>query len=178
MKSFCLLALAVFFSIIQLHAQVENTSYTTAFGEKVLQLSIVVPAEKAQVWKLFTTEEGLKKWIAPVVKLNMKTGGFIRTNYDKTKTADDSSSIQLGIINYIENELITLKVNLNNNFAADVKADDKNLQEILRFVDMGNGKTKIISTMVGWGNTDNWNKTYAFFEKGNDWTFKEMLKLF
>ncbi|MGN6615691.1 MAG: SRPBCC domain-containing protein [Ilyomonas sp.] len=178
MKIFCLLTLTVFFSITQLHAQVENTSYTTAFGEKVLQLSIIVPAEKTQVWKLFTTEEGLKKWIAPVVKLNMKTGGFIRTNYDKTKTADDSSSIQLGIINYIENELMTLKVNLNDNFAPDVKADDKNLQEILQFVEMGNGKTKIISTMVGWGNTDNWNKTYAFFEKGNDWTYKEILKLF
>lgn len=178
MKNIFLLSITVFISIVQLHAQVENTSYTTAFGEKVLQLSIVAPMDKANVWKLFTTEEGLKKWIAPVVKLNMKTGGFIRTNYDATKSADDSSSIQLGIINYIENELITLKVNLNDNFPPDVKADDKNLQEILQFVDVGNGKTKIISTMVGWGNSDNWNKTYAFFEKGNDWTYREMLKLF
>lgn len=178
MKISCLLFLTICFSTMQLQAQVENTSYTTAFGEKVLQLSIVVPAEKAEVWKLFTTEEGLKKWIAPVVKLNMKTGGFIRTNYDATKNADDSSSIHLGIINYLEDELITLKVNLNDNFPPDVKADDKNLQEILQFVDAGNGKTKIISTMVGWGNSDNWNKTYAFFEKGNDWTYKEILKLF
>jgi len=73
---------------------------------------------------------------------------------------------------------MTLKVDLNNSFPVDVKAGDKNLQEIIQFTDAGNGKTKLVSTMVGWGQEDNWNKAYSFFEKGNDWTFKEIMKLF
>jgi uncharacterized protein YndB with AHSA1/START domain len=159
-------------------AQVTNSSSTTQYGERVLQLSITVPMKKNEVWKLFTTDEGLKKWIAPVAKIDMRTGGNIRTNYDKTRTFDDSTSIRLDIINYLEYELLTLKVNLNSSFPAEIKKEDKNLQEILQFVDTGRGKTKIISTMVGWGQGNDWNTAYSFFEKGNDWTFKEILKLF
>lgn len=176
-KSFFLISLFIipFFGI---KAQVTNSSYVTQFGERALQFSIVVPANKTEVWKLFTTEKGLVKWIAPVVKTNMKTGGWIKTNYDTTKTADDATAIQLDIINYLENEMLTLKVNLNNNFPEEAKNEDKNLQEIIQFVDMGNGNTKIISTMVGWGQGNHWDKTYKFFEQGNEWTYKEFLKLF
>jgi len=160
------------------NAQVSNTSYVTQYGDKVLQLSIIVPATVKEVWKLFTTDEGLKKWIAPVAKIDMKIGGSIRTNYDSNKTVDDSSSIKLDIINYIEYEMLTLKVNLNNSFPAEAKKEDKNLQEILQFVKVGEHETKIISTMVGWGQGSNWDKAYSFFEKGNVWTYKEILKLF
>ncbi len=32
--------------------------------------------------------------------------------------------------------------------------------------------------MVGWGQGADWEKSYNFFEKGNAWTFQQMLKLF
>ena len=32
--------------------------------------------------------------------------------------------------------------------------------------------------MVGWGQGSYWDKTYTFFEKGNEWTYIEFLKLF
>ena len=161
-----------------INAQVTNSSYVTEFGEKALQFSIEVPTARIEVWKLFTTDKGLEKWMAPVVKTNMRIGGWIRTNYDKTKTTDDTTAIQLDIINYLENEMLTLKVNLNDNFPIEAKNEDKNLQEIIQFIDLGNGTTKIISTMVGWGKGSYWDKTYSFFEKGNEWTYKEFLKLF
>jgi len=161
-----------------LHAQVTNTSYVTQYGEKVLQFSIVVPADIPETWKLFTTDKGLKRWIAPVAKIDMRIGGSIRTNYDERKTIDDTTSIKLDIINYIEYEMLTLKVNLNNSFPQQAKNEDKNLQEIIRFVKAGDNRTKIISTMVGWGQGTHWDKAYSFFEKGNKWTFTEMLKLF
>jgi len=164
-----------FFSI---QAQVINSSYVTKFGEKALQFSVIVPTNRVEVWKLFTTDKGLEKWIAPVVKTNMKIGGWIRTNYDKSKTTEDTTAIQLDIINYLENEMLTIKVNLNNNFPQDAKNEDKNLQEIIQFIDIGKGKTKIISTMVGWGQGKHWDTAYTFFEKGNEWTYKELLKLF
>lgn len=159
-------------------AQVTNSSYVTKFGEKVLQFSIIVPTSRLEAWKLFTTDEGQEKWMAPVVKSNIKIGGWIRTNYDRTKTTDDTTTIQLDIINYLENEMLTLKVNLNSNFPKEAEIEDKNLQEIIQLVDIGKRKTKIISSMVGWGQGSHWDKTYAFFEKGNEWTYKEFLKLF
>ncbi|CAN5421998.1 hypothetical protein BH11BAC2_BH11BAC2_22270 [soil metagenome] len=74
MKLLLLINLFIF-SFVGIQAQVTNSSYVTKFDEKVLQLSIVVPIDRAEVWKHFTTDKGLQKWIAPVVKTNMKIGG-------------------------------------------------------------------------------------------------------
>lgn len=165
-------------SFFVVKAQAVNSSYVTEFGEKALQFSIIVPGERAEVWKLFTTDQGLTKWIAPVVKTNIKTGGWIKTNYDKSKKADDETAIRLDIINYLDHQMLTLKVNLNDHFPPEAQNEDQNLQEIIQFVEIEKGKTKIISTMIGWGQGSHWDKTYTFFEKGNEWTYNELLKLF
>lgn len=161
------------------HAQsVKNTSYTTQTGEKVLRLETVLPVDINEAWQLFTTDTQLMKWIAPVAHIELKTGGYILTNYDKAKSLTDSSSIKLDIINYLEREIMTLKVNLNSHFSPKVKAEDGNLQEIIQFVYISPKETKVISSMVGWGKGEDWDKTYGFFERGNIWTYEEMLKIY
>jgi len=159
------------------NAQVENTSYINKSNEKVLQLSIIVPLEVREAWKFFSTDSKLSQWIAPVVHIELKNGGYIATNYDKTKALSDTSSIKLGILSYLENELLILKVELNNNFSKKVQEEDLNLQEIIQFVSIAPGQTKIISSMVGWGQGKDWENAYDFFVKGNEWTYKELLKL-
>ena len=178
MKKILLVALIILCALFVNAQSVKNTSYTTKSGEKVLRLELELPIDKASAWELFTNDSALQKWIAPLAHIELKTGGSIITNYDKNKTLSDSSSIKLGIINYIENELITFKVNLNDHFALSVRNEDGNLQEIVQFIDSGQGKTKIISSMIGWGQGPEWDKTYNFFVKGNTWTYEEMSKLF
>ncbi|MEO8794981.1 MAG: hypothetical protein ABI390_05905 [Daejeonella sp.] len=155
-----------------------NTSYTTQTDEKVLRLEFVLPLDKNEAWHLFTTDEQLKKWIAPLAHIELKTGGYILTNYDKTKSLADSSSIKLNIINYLEQEQITLKVKLNDNFPKSIQNEDGNLQEIIQFVKVGPKSTKIISSMIGWGQGEQWTNAYNFFVKGNIYTYKELIKLF
>jgi uncharacterized protein (TIGR03067 family) len=144
-------------------------------GERVLRLEVVLPVATKEAWKLFSTQKGLKKWIAPVVALDFRIGGEIVTNYDSTKSASDPGSIRLPIMNYLDGELITLRVNLNSKFAEKVRREDKNLQEIIQLVDLGGGKTRIISSMLGWGSGPEWDKAYEFFHHGNEWTFKQMI---
>lgn len=173
--------LGVLFLICVLAAKaqsVKNTSYITQTGEKVLRLESVLPIDIQGAWQLFTNDAQLIKWIAPVAHIELKTGGFILTNYDKTKPLSDSTSIKLGIINYLENEMLTLKVNLNSNFSPKIISEDGNLQEIIQFVYISPKQTKVISSMIGWGKGEDWEKTYGFFERGNIWTYEEMLKLY
>ena len=170
--------IAILFNFLNLNAQVDNISYTTKTGEKVLQLSVTLPVNRDKAWKLFTDDDQLIKWIAPVAHIDLKTGGSIITNYDSSKPLSDSSSIKLGIINYLENEMITFKVELNDHFSKKLQNEDQNLQEVIQLIDLGNGKTKIVSSMIGWGKGADWDKTYDFFVAGNKYTYEEMLKLF
>ena len=154
----------------------KNTSYKNTSGEKVLRLEIMLPVDISTAWKLFTTDEKLKKWIAPLAHIELKSGGFIITNYDTTKTLQDSTSIKLPITSFIDNELLVLKVILNGNFPESVRDSDENLQEVIQFKKIDDNNTLIISSMIGWGNTKDWENTYEFFVRGNEYTYKELLK--
>jgi hypothetical protein len=175
MKWICLLL--VLFTSLTSKAQIENTSYINASKEKVLRLAMIVPMEVKEAWKYFSSDSLLSKWIAPLAHIELKNGGYLITNYDQSKSLDDSSSIKLGIVSYLENELIIFKVDLNSNFSKKVQEEDQNLQEIIQFIPVKGGKTKIVSSMIGWGEGKDWEKTYDFFVQGNEWTYTELLKL-
>ena len=130
-----------------------------------MRLEITLPVDLTTAWKLFTSDEKLKKWIAPLAHIELKSGGYIITNYDSTRQLSDSSSIKLPIISFIDNELLVFKVILNDNFAKSFRNSDKNLQEIIQLKKVGNQQTQIISSMIGWGKGSDWNKTYDFFVK-------------
>ena len=168
---------ALFLLIRSIHSQtVENTSYKNQSGERVLRIESTLPISLTEAWDLFTTDEKLKKWIAPLAHIELRSGGYIITNYDSTKHFSDSSSIKLPILSFIDNELLVLKVNLNNNFVKQVRDQDENLQEIIQFKKIDATHTKIISSMTGWGEGTDWDKTYDFFARGNEWSYKELLK--
>ena len=98
--------------------------------------------------------------------------------YTTAKSLSNSSFIKLGIINYLKQELLTLKVEINDNFLKNLQNEDENLQEIIQFEYIGPKETKIILSMTGWGQGEEWVKTYEFFVKGNLWTYEQLIKLY
>ena len=153
-----------------------NSSFIAANGERFLRFEIILDTTIAETWKLIATEEGIKKWMAPVAILDLRIGGMLKTNYNETAKIDDKGTITLGIISYIPSEILTYKITLNELFAEKCRKEDKNLQHIIQLKSLGENKTKIISTMVGWGQGKEWDEAYTFFEKGNEWTFQKLLK--
>ena len=173
----CYSIVLLFFATMTVHGQtIKNTSYKNQSGEKVLRLECILPVSLADAWELFTLDEKLKKWIAPLAHIELKAGGYIITNYDKSKSLTDSSSIKLPITSFIDNEILVLKVILNDHFVKSVRESDANLQEVIQFVKIDDKNTKIVSSMIGWGTGTDWDNTYDYFVKGNEWTYKELLK--
>ena len=72
--------------------------------------------------------------------------------------------------------MLVLKVNLNGNFAKSVRDSATNLQEVIQFVKVDDQHTKVASSMLGLGTGTDWDKTYDFFAKGNEWIYQQLLK--
>jgi len=154
---------------------VVNTSFTDN-SERFLRFEMVVDKPVKETWKLFSTAEGMKTWAAPVVKMDLRVGGVVQTNYDSTAKIGDKGTITLPIANYIPNEMITFKVELNDVFSKKCREEDQNLQEVILLEPVGENQTKIISTMSGWGEGKEWDKTYSFFQEGNKWSYEQLIK--
>ncbi|MEO6668859.1 MAG: SRPBCC domain-containing protein [Ferruginibacter sp.] len=157
---------------------VMNLSFVSENGEKFLRFEMEVDTPVAEVWQAIATEEGVKTWMAPVAKLDLKTGGTVQTNYNIASRIGEEGTISLGIINYMPNELLIYKITLNNMFPEKCRKEDKNLLEIIQIKPVSKIRTKIISTMVGWGVGKEWDKTYSFFERGNKWSYQQLIKRF
>lgn len=170
--------LALSYGLTASAQDVTTTNVVTETKERVLRLEAIIPASPTEVWKAFATEEGLKKWIAPVVALDLRNGGTLSTHYDKKAVIGSPGTIRLGIVHYLERELITYKVKLTPSFSQKLRDEDQNLQEIVQILPWNNGTTKVVSTMVGWGTGREWDETYNFFTKGNAWTYKQLIKSF
>lgn len=141
----------VFFwnKMMDFYNKFKKTSYKNQSGEKVLRLECTLPISLKETWKLFTTDEKIQKWIAPLAHIELKSGGYIITNYDKSKSLSDSSSIKLPIINFIDNEILVLKVILNDNFVKSDRENDANLKEVIQFIKVDNKHTKVVSSLIG-----------------------------
>jgi uncharacterized protein YndB with AHSA1/START domain len=56
-------------------AQSPAKAATTPAADKVLMLEVMVPAPIAEVWKAFTTSEGLSTWLTPSAVVDLREGG-------------------------------------------------------------------------------------------------------
>jgi uncharacterized protein YndB with AHSA1/START domain len=156
-------------------AQTVVTHQKSASGERVLLVEATVAQPPERVWKAFATEEGARCWVAPAVQLDFRTGGSMQSNYDAKAGVGGPGTIRLGITNVIENELLTYKIKLTDSFSKQLQAEDGNLQEVVRLERQPDGGTRVVAQMLGWGTGPEWDKTYDFFARGNDWSLKQLV---
>lgn len=146
--------------------------------DRAVRVEKVIDAPPAQVWKAFSTAEGLRRWAAPVVAVDLRPGGWMRSHYDKLKSLGAPGTIHLDVLSVIEGELVTYKVNLTERFPAALRAEDAHLQEVVRLEPTADGRTRLVSVMTGWGAGRQWDDAYAFFAKGNEYTYAKLAALF
>lgn len=146
--------------------------------ERVLRIEKVVNAPPAEVWKALSTDEGVRRWAAPLATVQLRAGGWLRAAYDKTKSLGGPGVIHSDVLSVIPGELAVYKVNLTDQFPAKARMEDARLQHVLRLEPAEGGKTRVISTMVGWGSGKEWEEVYDFFAKGNDWSLNQLAAAF
>lgn len=172
----CVVVLTTVFCIPITAQNPRKSSYVTKTGEKVLRFETIIAAPSKIVWRAFTEEKSLSSWIAPVASIEMKIGGNLSANFDKNAKLGDSGTIYSRIINYIEDELITFKVELTNEFQKKAQEEDQDLQEIIQIIDLGKGTTKVVSSTIGWGKGKEWDEAYNILSAGNEWTYQQLVK--
>lgn len=103
------------------------------------------------VWVAFTTGEGLRAWMAPLVEIDLAVGGKMRSNYDPDGEIGDENTIENTILCYDPGRMLALKATkFPEGFAyADAAAGT---WSIFYFEKISPARTRV--TVVGLGYTD------------------------
>lgn len=156
---------------------VENTSFVEANGQRVLQLSILVPAGPDKVWEALSTEAGWKTWASPTAYVDLKVGGTIETNYTAGKAKGDPSNIVNRIEAYVPGRMLAIR-NIQapkGFFSTDAFGQTAT---ILELDPVAEGQTRVTLTNVGYGQGADFDSVYNHFEWGDAYTLAELAKRF
>lgn len=169
--TFCIL------TITQLtYGQATSHTDTLPSGELMLKQEIVINTSVDNVWKAFTEPEQWKKWATPVVQIDFRINGIIRSNYDPNAKIGDKGTITLHIPFYIPKQQIVMQAEIADNFPEFAKSEEKNLYTVNEFQKISDQQTKVIIYGIGYKNEPRWQELLHFFIQGNEMMLNNLKK--
>ena len=136
-----------------------------------------VKAPVEDVWKAWTTKEGIESWMVAKTEIDLRVGAIWRTSYSKESNLNDEASIHQEILAYDPGRMLsfrTVKPPKGFPFPAAIS----NTWTVVYFEPLDPKHTKITIRMVGYEQDGESQKMRAFFERGNKATLESFLKKF
>lgn len=150
-----------------------DCSYTEADGTRTLCFELVVPAAQAEIWRLFTTTDGLGSWVAPVAAIDLRIGGIWEASYRPDGRIGDPANIRNRVLSYVPLRMLSIAV---DSAPPDFPEADlaRSVWTVLEFEPAGQTKTRVRVSMLGYRNGEGFERLYARFSSGNSLTLKAL----
>jgi len=139
----------------------------------VAEVDINVPP--AQVWDVFSTEEGWKKMGVAQVKLDLRPGGKVLSHYDPKGTLGDDATINNEVIAYDPGHMFAFRISKPPKNFPFMKSF-QSVWSVVTITDLGNGKTHLRLAQNGYTADEESKKMRAFFAQGNQWVLDKLKK--
>ena len=153
--------------------EIRSEVLRTAVGERVLVQEVWVEAPRAAVWEAYTTDDGWTAWASPRAAVDLRVGGTIRTAYGELEL-DDEGANTLHILNYVPQELLTLRADLSENWPEVLQEDAERLSNVILFEAVSDEWTRIRSFGIGYGDAPEYEQLMQFFIAGNEALFEDL----
>ena len=155
-------------------SQVTNISVTkvtkTYAPEKRLDFEVEIPATPNDVWIALSTTEGLKTWLAPETRVDLRKGG------DWVVLFNGASAGGGTIIDFVQGKSITLAAMAPETFPTVRKERTTALFEIVSSKD---GKSSIVHLrQTGWKTGEEWDKAFDYLATGNSQLLNQLRQRF
>jgi len=137
----------------------------------------IVNAPIEEVWKSFSTKEGIESWMVAKTEFELRVGATWRTSYNKDSNLNDDASIHHIILAYDPGRMLAFRtVKTPGNFPfPNAIAKTWN---VIYFEPAGAGRTKVTTHMLGFEDNDESQKMRTFFEAGNRTTMDNLIRRF
>jgi uncharacterized protein YndB with AHSA1/START domain len=125
--------------------------------QKALIIELAIPASQHEVWKAFTTSDGLSTWLTPGAVVDLRNGGEWTAHYPGGHTGGGT------ILSFMPEKELTLSALAPEQFP-QVRAQRTNAH--FEFISEGSS-TRVRLTQTGWKSGDEWDKAYEYLATGN-----------
>jgi uncharacterized protein YndB with AHSA1/START domain len=138
-----------------------------AAAERRLRKQVTVAAPLAEVWKVWTTTEGVKTFFGPEAKVEAVVGGPFEIYFAPSQPEGLRGSEGCKVHSVVPMKLLAFTWNAPPTIPA-IRNSGVHTVVYVELDDAGAGNTRVTMTHVGWGAGEDWDKTYQYFDRAWD----------
>jgi len=137
----------------------------------------IINAPVQEVWRLWTTGEGMQSWMAARADIDLRVGGLMRTRYADDGPLGDDKTIVNRILSFERERMLSIQVQTP---PADFpwKQAVGDMWTVIYFQPLEPGMTNVRVVGMGFGNDEDSRKMREHFARGNAWTLERLQKKF
>ncbi len=169
-------AAAAAMSAIAQESHVVDESFTEADGDRVIQVSVEIPAAPEAVWERWTTAEGWTSFATPHAAVDFRVGGVIETSYGESFEAGSPANIKNEVLAYVPGRALAIRaIQAPPGFPnPELFFQTATLVEI---APAGDG-SRVTVTGTGFRPGAEFDQLYAMFRSGDALTLENLRKSF
>jgi uncharacterized protein YndB with AHSA1/START domain len=142
-------------------------------GDLALCHAVVAPAPASEVWRLWTTSEGLSSWAAPVAAIELRVGGTWEASYDRGARIGDSGNIRNRVVAFAPERLLVIQIaDAPPGFPHEELA--RQLATTIELEPLDASRTLVRVSMMGYRDEPGFDVLRGHFDRGNAWTLSKL----
>lgn len=136
--------------------------YVTAPSDKAIVKDVTIPASVSDVWRAWTTTDGLKSFFSPNARVELRPGGPIEVLFLSDRPYGLKGSEDCLILSYLPERMLSFEWNAPPDFGP---LRDIRTIVVISFESISSGETRLIFEHRGWGTGDDWDRLFAYFDR-------------
>ena len=138
-------------------AQTPARAAPAVAADQALVIEVTVPAPIGEVWKAFTTSEGLSTWLTPGAVVDLREGGEWTAHFPGGSTGGGT------ILSFVPRKELVLSA-----LAPDKFPTVRATRTRAKFSFEAKGDSTVVRlTQTGWKDGEEWVKAYEYLTVGN-----------
>ena len=163
------------FKIVTLLLTLLMTPITSKADERAIDEKITVKANVDEVWKAWTTTEGVKTFFAPDANVQLRVDGPFEIYMNPFAESGMKGADGMRIIAFQDKKMLVFTWNAPPSLPEVRK---QRTVVIVRFISRGDVLTDVTLHHIGWGEGGEWDKAYDYFVKAWPSVLKNLKKRF
>lgn len=122
----------------------------------------IIDAPVKDVWNAWTTTDGITKWLVAKAKIELKIGGSYEVYFSPDAPAGSRGSEGCHVLSFLPMQMLSFEWNAPPAVPELRNAGMRNWV-VVQFEDIGDDRTRIVLTHMGWGEGQHWDKCFSYF---------------
>lgn len=143
--------------------------------DRAINEKVTVKANVDDVWRAWTTTEGVKSFFAPDAKVELRVDGPFEIYINPLAEPGQKGADDMRILAFQDRKMLTFTWNAPPFLP---EARKQRTVVIVRFISRGDVLTDVTLQHVGWGEAGEWDKAFDYFTKAWPSVLKNLKKRF